>query len=193
MLASADHLLANASNDDECLVRIVRSQARWSTALALAAAAATVLALIGGMFLITTEALSKPDALNLALAQPVATLQIVTGVMLLAALVLVPVRRLIAGMGGGSIEIDGGIVRVAERGLFSSRSFNEPLDAYSGIAHRVRTTLSGLHHELVLVHPDARRDVVIVLDRMAPAASPALVMQRLGLPEIAPGDIARRR
>jgi hypothetical protein len=193
MLAQADEILLNAPNEDTCLLRIEPPKARWTTVLGLGAACAVVLSLVGGIFLVTTEALSKPDALHLALAQPLATLQIVAGLMLLTALVLVPVRRLIAGVGhGGSIEIDGGIVRIEERGLFSSRTFDEPLDAYCGVAHRIRTTLSGLRHEIVLVHPDARRDVVIALDRIEPAATPASMIARLGLPQIAPADIARR-
>lgn len=194
MLARADDLIANASNDDECAIRIVRSTARWGSVFGLAAVTAMVLPLLGGMFIVTSEALSKPDAVSLALARPLATIQIVAGILLLSALVLVPARRLIAGIGsGGSVEIDGRFVRVAERGFFFSRTFHEPIDAYSGIAHRIRTTLSGIHHELVLVHPDARRDVVIALDRLEPAVTPASMIARIGLPEIAAGGIARRR
>jgi hypothetical protein len=193
MLARAEDLLANASNDDDCFVRIVRSKARWSTMLGLATAGAMVASLFGGMFLITTQAISEPEAINLALAKPLATLQIIAGVMLLSMLLLVPVRRLVAGIGrGGIVEIDGNMVRVAEKGPFSSRKFREPLDAYRGIVHRIRTTVSGIHHELILVHPDQRRDVVIALDRLEPAVSPASMMARIGLPEIAASDISRR-
>jgi hypothetical protein len=194
MLARADELLMNASNDDAALVLIAQPQKRWTTILDLAAATAMTLPLLGGVFLLTTEALSKPDAVSLAFAQPVATLQIVVGLLLMAGLLLVPARRLVARAGsGGTLEIDGGIVRVAERGLFSSRSFHEPLDAYRGTALRVRTTISGVHHELVLVHPDARRDVVISLDRVGPSLTPDRMIARIGLPEIAPGEIARHR
>ena len=194
MLARADDLLMNVSNDDAELVLVSQPQTRLTTCLDLAAAAAMTLPLLGGVFLVTTEALSKPDTVSLAFAQPVATLQIVVGLMLMAALLLVPARRLVARAGsGGTVEIDGGMVRVTERGLFSSRSFREPLEAYRGTAHRVRTTISGVHHELVLVHPDARRDVVIVLDRVGPALTPDRMIARLGLPEIAPGEIARHR
>jgi hypothetical protein len=194
MLARAEDLLANASNDEDSLVRIVRSKARWSTMLGLAAAGAMTLALFAGMFLITTQAISEPEAINLALAQPMATLQIVAGLLLLSALLLVPVRRLVADIGrGGVVEIDGNVVRVAEKGLFSSRRFHEPLGAYRGIFHRMRTTVSGIRHELVLVHPDVRRDVVIALDRMEPAVAPASMIARLGLPEITVEEMARRR
>lgn len=194
MLARTDDLLANVSNDDGRFVRVVRAKTRWHTMLGLSVAGLTVAALFGGMFLLTSEALSKPDAVNLALAQPLATLQIVAGIMMLSALLLVPVRRLVADYSSrGIVEIDGNTVRVSEKGLFSARKFREPLEAYQGIAHRMRTTVSGIHHELVLVHPDARRDVVIALDRMEAAVSPASMIARLGLPEITAGDLARRR
>ena len=69
--------------------------------------------------------------------------------------------------------------------------FEESFDR--GVAHRIRTSVSGIHHELVLVHPDARRDVVMVLDGMDPTMTPAAMLARLGLPEITSGELARRR
>jgi hypothetical protein len=194
MLAHADNLLLNASNDDVCLVRVERSTARWSRVLGLAAAGVMALSLFGGMFLLTNEALSKPEALSLAMAQPMAAFQVVAGIVMLSALLLVPVRRLVADIGRrGVVEIEGNVVSVAEKGIFSARSFREPLDAYRGISHRVRTTLSGVRHEIVLVHPDVRRDVVIALDRMEPPVTLASMIARLGLPEITADEMARRR
>ena len=65
------------------------------------------LSLFGGMILVASQALSEPEAINLALARPMATLQIVAGLLLLATLLLVPVRRLLARVGRtGLIEID---------------------------------------------------------------------------------------
>jgi hypothetical protein len=194
MLARADDFLAKVSNDDVPLVRIVRARRAWSTALGLGAVLAMTLPLFGGMFLLTSEAMSKPEAVSRALAQPLTTVQIVLGVLMVSALLLVPARRLVAGIGrAGIVEIDGNVVQVAEKGLLSARKFSEPLDAYRGIAHRIRTSVSGIHHELVLVHPDARRDVVIALDGMDASMTPAAVIARLGLPEITGGELVRRR
>lgn len=195
LLARTDDILANVSNDDDAhLVRVVRSKTRWSAMLGLATAGLMAIGLFGGMFLLTSHALSTPDAIDLALSQPMTTLQGIVGLLMLSALLFVPVRRLAEEAGSrGLVEIDGGMVRVSEEGLFSARRFREPLDAYSGIAHRVRTTLSGVRHELVLVHPDARRDVVIALDRMEAVVTPASMIARLGLPEIAARDIAQHR
>jgi hypothetical protein len=194
MLARADHIAAAASNEAPCLIRIERSAASWKTVLGIVTALSMMLPLIGGMFLITSQAMSEPEAINLAFARPLETLQIVAGMLMLSTLVLVPVRRLVTRIGrAGVIEIDGHHVRVHEKSGLARRAFSEPLGAYRGIAHRVRTTLSGIQHELVLVHPDARRDVVIALDDSRPGPTPANLMAQLRLPEIAPADIRRAR
>ena len=88
MLARADDPLSNASNDDVQLVRIVRHEARWSSVLGLAAAGALALAFLGGMLLLTGEALSEPDAVSLALARPLTTLQAVAGILMLSAILI---------------------------------------------------------------------------------------------------------
>jgi hypothetical protein len=194
MLASADRYPMTASNDDNVFVRIERPRAGWLPMLGLATAVAMVLPLLGGLFLVTTQALSEPETLTIALAHPMVTLQIVVGLLLLSALVLVPVRRLFARVGRASlIEIDDNVVHVRESGLLRTRVFSEPLDSYLGVSPRIRTTLSGIRHELVLVHADAGRDVVIVLDGSEQAGMLARVTQHLELPEIAVGDIRQVR
>lgn len=190
----ADASAATASNDSACMIRIGQSTGSWRTTLGLVTAFTIVLSLCGGMFLVTSQALSEPEAVSLAMAHPMVTLQIVAGLLLLATLVLVPARRLVTrAIHSSEVEIDDGLVRVSEHGYLSRRSFAEPLDAYRGIAHRIRTTLSGVRHEIVLVHPDARRDIVIALDGARADLTPASLMARLGLPEIAVGDIRRAR
>jgi hypothetical protein len=194
MLARADQIAAMATKDESRPIRIERSRAKWTTALGVVMALSVGLSLFGGMMLVASQALSEPEALNLALARPMATLQIVAGLLLLATLMLIPVRRLVAHVGRSSlIEIDGRIVRVRETGLRADRSFAEPLAAYEGAAHRIRTTLSGIQHEVILVHPDARRDVVIALDAVYPSMTAAAMMARLDLPEIALAEIPRVR
>lgn len=191
MLARVDHAAAAAMNDDFRPIRIELTRASWRTALGVVTAVSVGMALFGGMILVASQALSEPEALNLAMARPMATLQIVAGVLLLATLILVPVSRLVARVARTAlIEIDDRVVRVKETGWLARRSFTEPLAAYEGAAHRIRTTLSGVQHEVVLVHPDASRDVVIALDT---GLTPAALMARLQLPEIAVADIPRAR
>lgn len=194
MLARADQIATAAMNDDSRLIRIERSRASWTTVVGVVSALTMGLSLFGGMILVASQALSEPETLNLALARPMATLQIVAGMLLLAMLLLVPVRRMLASVGRtGLIEIDGRSVRVRENGLLAERAFTEPLAAYEGVAHRIRTTISGVQHEIILVHSDARRDVVIPLDATQRNMTPAAMMAQLGLPEIAVADVSRAR
>lgn len=194
MLARADQIATAAMNDDSRLIRIERSRANWTTVVGVVSALTMGVSLFGGMILVASQALSEPETLNLALARPMATLQIVAGMLLLATLLLVPVRRMLASVGRtGLIEIDGRSVRVRENGLLAERAFTEPLAAYEGVAHRIRTTISGVQHEIILVHTDARRDVVIPLDATQRNMTPAAMMAQLGLPEIAVADVSRAR
>ena len=91
MLAEAN--AATASNDNVCLIRVGQSAGRWRATLGMVTALAIVLSLCGGMFLVTSQALSEPEALNRAIAQPMVTLQVVAGLLLLATLILVPDRK----------------------------------------------------------------------------------------------------
>ena len=79
MLARADQIATAAMNDDFRLIRIERSRASWTTVVGVVSALTMGLSLFGGMILVASQALSEPETLNLALARPMATLQIVAG------------------------------------------------------------------------------------------------------------------
>ena len=48
-----------------------------------------------------------------------------------------------------------------EEGLFAGKIWEEPVARYTGVAHHIRTSLSGTRHELVLAHPDRARSILI--------------------------------
>lgn len=76
-----------------------------------------------------------------------------------------------------------------ERSFFGSTSLRCSTNEFRGIAHVVRATLNGTHHELVLVHTDARRSVLLMT---APLISQAVIDEvrlRLGLPEVPARDV----
>jgi hypothetical protein len=54
-----------------------------------------------------------------------------------------------------------GEVRVAERSLLRLRVWREPVSAYLGLAHNIRATMAGTHHELVLVHGQPEKSVLL--------------------------------
>ncbi len=89
-------------------------------------------------------------------------LMVVLGLSLWAALWSVPAWRFLRQLGAKrQVEIVDGRVGVTDRSLFGKRTWSCLLSEFNGISHNVRTTLSGFHHELVLVHDNASMNVLV--------------------------------
>ena len=87
---------------------------------------------------------------------------LILGLTALVAAFLVPTHRLIRRLWMTStVRIVPDRVIVSEHGLLSSRVWSAPLSDFSGIAHHVRASLSGVRHELILVHQDRRQTVLL--------------------------------
>lgn len=77
-------------------------------------------------------------------------------------LLLVAAKRIILRFGKRrNVTIACERVTVAEENLFGSRLWSLPLAEFRGVAHHVRATLSGVRHELILVHPMPDRSVLL--------------------------------
>lgn len=60
-----------------------------------------------------------------------------------------------------TVTIEGGLVRVTTCGILGRRAWAEPLLAFKGVAPRVVSSVSGVRHTLVLVHPRRERCVIL--------------------------------
>ena len=133
-------------------------------------------------------------ALGVAADNPGAAAQVLFGVGLWTVLFAVPAKRLIQHFGSiRKIRVDLGLVTVSERGLFGSRGWTAPLSEYAGITQHLRATLSGVRHELILVHREPGKSVLLHTgDRLSsPTIERAIGL--LGLPEIQARELYRRR
>lgn len=108
------------------------------------------------------------EARDALVAHPAAALQIALGMSLVTILVGWPLRALVDRAGGERIvEIDDSDVTVTDLGALRRRTWRMPLKEFLGLTHHVRTTHSGPRHELILVHPNRRRSILVALaDRM---------------------------
>jgi hypothetical protein len=133
------------------------------------AAAALLLLLLSPLLAV----LIVPPALILFLAvedlrhaiadKPLAVGMLVLGLGTWAGVFLVPAQRLIRKLWTTrSVTVAAGHVTLNDGGLFASKLWSAPLSDFSGIAHHVRATLSGVRHELVLVHRDRRRRAILL-------------------------------
>jgi len=120
------------------------------------------LAMLVPFGLVAGLAASEQGLLASLAEKPVTSVQLLMALALCAGLVAVSVRRLTARLARGArVEITPESVRVAERGMVRCRVWSAPLASYHGVAHYVRSTLSGTRHELQLLHPDAAKSLLI--------------------------------
>ncbi len=84
------------------------------------------------------------------------------------------------------IEIAEGRVTVWETGLFSATTWSEPLSTYAGLAHHVRSSLSGTRHELLLIHPEPERSLLLRTASQISQTEINHLTALLGCREIAP-------
>lgn len=148
------------------------------------AAVAVPLALLGA------HAIAEPAPFAMLAEHPMEAVQIGLGLTLWCALFVWPLRLVLARAGAARvIAITADMVRVTERGPFRSTSWAEPLGTYRGVAHYVRTSLSGVRHEMILVHADPRRHVLLAAAPSIPQSLLTHTASLLNLPEIAARDL----
>ncbi len=111
---------------------------------------------------IGAHAFAEPQALLLAASRPWASIQVVAGLGIWSAMMLLPLTRALRVIAGRrKIVVDAASVTVDERSLLGGRTWTEPLRNYRGIAHHIRASMSGTRHELILVHADATKNLVV--------------------------------
>ncbi len=93
---------------------------------------------------------------------PLAAAILGAGLVTWVALFLVPAKRIVQRFGNRRrVTIARERVTVADESLFGSRHWSAPLAEFRGVAHHIRATLSGVRHELILVHPTRDRSVLL--------------------------------
>lgn len=137
------------------------------------------------LMLVAAQAVAEPAVVAAVSDRPLAALLIVTGLLSSLLLGLAPFASAVyRATNHRMIEIDGHRVTITERSLIGTSNWSAPLAEFTGVAHRLRTTLSGARHELVLAHADPARHVVIGVSETPPSAALDKICKLLGLTEI---------
>ena len=130
-------------------------------------------------------AAAEHSALAMLSDNPVSSLQILIGLIVWAALFVWPLKRIVGCMGARrQVEIDSTLVKVADSSPFGATAWSEPLATYRGVAHHIRASLSGNRHELILVHADPAKNVVLSISDRISQTTFEQAKQLLGLPEV---------
>jgi hypothetical protein len=129
-----------------------------SAGLFIALAAATLLAPFS---LLAASAAEEPAQFMATMSQPAVALQLTLALIVALAFVALPLRRLVRrAQQPRRIEVSSQGVSALDA-VRGRTVWHEPLSAYRGIAHHIRTSLSGAQHEIVLVHPERSKSVVL--------------------------------
>ena len=134
---------------------------------------------------LAVHALSMAQTRAMILAHPLLALDLVLALAFWIGLFGWPLKRLASRLNWRrEIEITRETVAVRDRKTFGDHSWTAPLNSYTGIAHHIRTSLSGIRHELVLVHPDSKQSVLLMVCEHIPAIDVARFCRLLGRPEV---------
>jgi hypothetical protein len=126
--------------------------------------------------------------------RPLVALQIAIALAFWAFLFGWPLKQLFSRLvARRTVQISEAGVAVADRHAFGATRWKAPLDEYLGIAHHIRSSLSGNRHEVVLVHPDRRKSVSLMIAEHISEQDLVRFAALLRMPQIPATDIARLR
>jgi len=108
------------------------------------------------------QAAAAPDARAIVAQKPMLALQILTAIVFLAYLLGLPLKRLLDRIAvHRTVKIDNAMVTVTEGKNFRSCTWTATLNSFAGITHHLSASLSGTRHELILVHPERDKSVLL--------------------------------
>jgi hypothetical protein len=138
------------------------------------------------------QALLAPAARAVVGQHPALGVEIFAAIAFLIYLVALPTKRLVDRLATTrTVEIHGGLVTVTEGSHFRSWAWSAPLGSFTGVAHHVRASLSGTRHELILVHPERVKSVLLSVAPRTSQSEIDRVATLLGQKEIPPSELYR--
>jgi hypothetical protein len=171
-------------------VSLMQTPSRSSPFLTLALAFPAAFAALAPFYLIAAHAMQ--DA-SLFLERSGTSLLLGLALVLWAVLFGWPIMKRLGLIGTRrQIRLTSADVVVREQGLFADRVWSQPLSAYRGLAHHVRSSMSGTRHEVLLVHPDPAKSLLLrAADRIGQDEIDQMAVLT-GCREIAPQVFYRR-
>ncbi len=132
-------------------------------------------------------AVASPDLRAVLVANPIAAVELAIALVFWAALVCWPLRNIVIAMASDRIiDIRNGDVMVVDRTPFSTQGWRMPLSTYAGVSVKIRTSLSSVVRDVVLVHPEASRSVTLATAEQVGQGEILELCRILGLPLLRP-------
>ena len=160
-IADIDHIVTNPAGAG--IERIVQTAQPLATASLLVMSVLATAGVLVPFGMVAAHAASDPAALAALAGRPASTILVVCGLLLALGLVAVPLRAALARLSRrrAIVTFADGRVQVEEHGLIGAKRWSARTGEFKGIAQHVRATLSGARHELILVHADRSKDILL--------------------------------
>lgn len=193
MVRDAAGRAAPVGEDFRLPIHIVETSSPLAAVSRALLAAVAVLAAAVPLTGLAIAAAAEQSLVGAAIARPLASLQVVLGLGLWALILLVPAQRSLRSVWvRREVLIKDGFVEIAGRSLLGARTSRHRLAEYRGIAHHIRASLSGLSHEIVLVHANPSLTVTLFKGERVTQAMLDDARAALGLPEVPARSIYER-
>lgn len=167
------------------------SQSPAGVIFALLVPVALVAVLAAALVAVAQVALA-PQASGLLQQHPMLGLEAIAAIAVLIYLVALPSKRLIDRLSATRvIDIAHGVVQVRESSQFRTRSWSVPLASYLGVVHHVRASLSGTRHEIILIHPQRHKSILLCVAPRTSQVEVDRVAMLLGHKQIPPSELYR--
>ena len=139
-------------------------------------------------------ALHSPDIRQMILDQPLVSFQLAVAMAFWIGLFAWPLKGLFDRLTWRrAVEITRDKVTVADTRARGVSQWSSPLASYKGVAHHIRSSLSGTRHELILVHNEASRSVLLMTADDIPEAEISRMTSLLQLPQMPARELYSRR
>jgi len=130
-------------------------------------------------------ALASADVRATLVDHPMAAVELAIALAFWVCLVCWPLRgMLMALICYRQVDIRDGEVKVIDETPFSTSTWRAPITTYEGIALHLRSSLSGVRHEAILVHPSRARNVILMVAEQIGEREIRELCRVLGVPHI---------
>lgn len=149
---------------DHTLLKSRQRSKRVSSILRFTALSALAAAVVGPQLVLAIHAMANDEVRAQIMAQPLVAVELTLAFAFWIGLFGWPLKRLLDRVNGQrDVEITPENVAVRDDRVLGLEQWTAPLADYTGITHRIRSSLSGTRHELILVHPDPERSVLLMV------------------------------
>ena len=154
----------------------------------------SIVALLMPIALVASHSLTDAHSAAMVMDRPATTAAVLAALLCAVGARVLPLR---AGLGGmrlhRAVRLAHDTITVEDDGLFGQSSWHAPFSQFTGVTHHIRATLSGPRHEIILVHPDRNKDVLLNLSPRSPEQGAEQFARVLGLDVIHAGVLYGRR